>query len=157
MWETNNEINNDFFTIEKTTDGIVTNEIGRINGAGNSFQPIQYFFIDTNANNILSYYRLKQTDYDGKYKYFDFIAASCNNYINGIIIWPNPNNGLFTINSEIPINSVFIYNVLGEVVFKKEESFMNYNISLTEKIENGVYFLRTGNSNNTVKIIVNKQ
>lgn len=64
-WTTQTEINNDYFTIEKSTDGINYNEVIRVNGAGNSYEQREYMEVDYNLTNGKSYYRLKQTDFDG--------------------------------------------------------------------------------------------
>jgi hypothetical protein len=64
-WQTNSEIQNDFFTIEKTLDGKHFEVLGVVNGAGNSHQMLDYLFIDNNFGNEINYYRLSQTDFDG--------------------------------------------------------------------------------------------
>lgn len=79
-WITSSELNNDYFTIEKTTDGNQFEIIGTINGAGNSIQNTVYEFIDYEVKNELNYYRLKQTDFDGTSVYSNMI--SIDNRIN---------------------------------------------------------------------------
>jgi hypothetical protein len=78
-WSTASENNNNYFSIEKTKDGkdwiIVTN----LNGAGNSSIQLYYSFIDENIESIINYYRLKQTDYDGNFKYSDIISINNQN------------------------------------------------------------------------------
>jgi len=73
-WTTASEKNNDYFTIEKTTDGKSFENIGKITGAGNSIYHNSYSLIDQNIEPIINYYRLKQTDYDGKHTYSDLIS-----------------------------------------------------------------------------------
>ena len=75
-WITASESNNDYFTLEKTNDGKTFNIVGTVNGAGNSNTKIIYSFDDTNVNGEISYYRLKQTDFDGNYKYSDIISIN---------------------------------------------------------------------------------
>jgi hypothetical protein len=65
-WVTSSEINNDFFTIEKTIDGNTFEIVGNENGAGNSTELLTYSLKDYNVQPVVNYYRLKQTDYDGK-------------------------------------------------------------------------------------------
>lgn len=72
-WVTSTEFNNDYFTLEKTTDGNLFEVIGTINGAGNSVQKNAYNFIDYDVKNELNYYRLKQTDFDGTSVYSNMI------------------------------------------------------------------------------------
>jgi hypothetical protein len=73
-WSTASEDNNDYFTIEKTKDGIDWRPIVTIEGAGNSTNQLHYSFVDEDVESIINYYRLKQTDYDGKFKYSDIIS-----------------------------------------------------------------------------------
>lgn len=74
FWKTASEFNNDYFTIEKTQDGIDFVPIANINGAGNSNIVLNYDYIDYDISNTINYYRLKQTDYDGKYEYSHIIG-----------------------------------------------------------------------------------
>lgn len=72
-WKTATEINNDYFTVERSKDGEQWNKIEYVEGAGNSNEELQYEIKDENPHAGLNYYRLKQTDYDGKYSYSDII------------------------------------------------------------------------------------
>ena len=78
-WSTTSEDNNDYFNIEKTRDGKIWNSISNIKGAGNSSTQLYYSFVDEDVENIINYYRLKQTDYDGKFKYSDIISIDNRN------------------------------------------------------------------------------
>lgn len=80
IWETSSEHNNDFFTIEKTTDGTNYEVVGTIDGAGNSGSYLQYMLTDYDVREVINYYRLKQTDFDGKYTFTNDI--SIDNRIN---------------------------------------------------------------------------
>ncbi|HMT30176.1 MAG TPA: T9SS type A sorting domain-containing protein, partial [Bacteroidia bacterium] len=78
-WTTASEINNDFFTVERSADGIEFEPIANLKGAGNSNSNITYSIIDITPLQELNYYRLKQTDIDGSFKYSDIISkTSCN-------------------------------------------------------------------------------
>lgn len=74
-WATASEVNNDFFTIEKSEDGVFFEVVGYVDGTGNSNSVIQYSFVDENLFK-LAYYRLKQTDYDGAFAYSSIIKVS---------------------------------------------------------------------------------
>jgi hypothetical protein len=73
-WSTASERNNNYFNIEKTKDGKDWSSIMTENGAGNSSNILYYSFVDENVESIINYYRLKQTDYDGKFKYSEIIS-----------------------------------------------------------------------------------
>jgi hypothetical protein len=74
-WATATELNNHFFTLERSIDGIQWEIIHDEEGSGNSNTPIIYeykdFFFE---RNITNYYRLSQTDYNGTKEYFNIIA-----------------------------------------------------------------------------------
>jgi hypothetical protein len=74
-WSTATEINNDYFTIEKSYDGYVFNIIDYIEGAGYSTHQLYYEYHDSNLQPFITYYKLKQTDYDGKYEYSEIISV----------------------------------------------------------------------------------
>ncbi|MEP7265254.1 MAG: T9SS type A sorting domain-containing protein [Bacteroidota bacterium] len=101
-WITASEKDNDYFTIEKsrTLDDIT--EVKRVDGAGTSVIAITYADFDDDPFDGLSYYRLKQTDFDGKFAYSDWVKVLVNK-VNGIPmvkIFPNPCDGN-NINLEI--------------------------------------------------------
>lgn len=64
-WVTANEMNNDYFTLYHSTNGIDFTEIGTVEGADNSTNTLTYSFLHKNAPTGLSYYYLAQTDFDG--------------------------------------------------------------------------------------------
>ncbi len=68
-WITATEINNDYFTVERSTDAISFSEITQVTGAGNSSQLLSYTTLDHYPFPGISYYRLKQTDYNGDFTY----------------------------------------------------------------------------------------
>ena len=74
-WRTASERNNDYFTIEKTLDGDSFNVIGIVKGAGNSVHPRSYDLYDFNIQQVINYYRLKQTDYDGNSTYSNLVSV----------------------------------------------------------------------------------
>ncbi|HBX52080.1 MAG: hypothetical protein A2275_04585 [Bacteroidetes bacterium RIFOXYA12_FULL_35_11] len=93
-WKTVSEINNDYFTIEKSSDCIFFTELARVVGAGNSNSIQEYTFSDIDMKEKISYYRLKQTDFDGQFKYCSQILAvsgnSEDNKISDVAISPCP-------------------------------------------------------------------
>jgi hypothetical protein len=74
-WTTGSEINNDYFTLERSRDLYGWEVLGFVEGAGNSSTPLSYSFSDLRPLDGLAYYRLKQTDFDGAFKYYGPIAA----------------------------------------------------------------------------------
>jgi hypothetical protein len=68
-WQTASEINNDYFTIEKSKTASNWIIVTQVNGAGNSSNILSYSTTDQIPYNGISYYRLKQTDFNGQFEY----------------------------------------------------------------------------------------
>lgn len=102
-WVTATEINNDFFTVERSVDGVHFEAIGHENGAGNSSRELWYGFTDEEPLSGTSYYRLKQTDFDGQYSYSPVERITRNNVLsNRLDLYPNPSDGReFTLEFEL--------------------------------------------------------
>jgi hypothetical protein len=142
-WATASETNNDYFTIERTADGVSFEILGIVDGAGNSYQTKYYTYTDAKLLKGISYYRLKQTDFNGKYKYSNIISVNCiNNNIGKINVYPNPITNELMIeiegNSE-PVNFE-ILNVSGQVVFKG--NLVEKTTVQTSNFAPGVYLIK---------------
>lgn len=91
-WATATELNNDFFTIERSEDGSRWKVLAEIDGNGNSSNVIFYSWMDYFPHTGISYYRLKQTDFDGSYEYFDtkVVDIGEGSLNTDLLIYPNP-------------------------------------------------------------------
>jgi hypothetical protein len=86
------EQNNDYFSIERSADGLRFSEIGRVQGAGNSLQTREYSYTDNTPLRGINYYRLKQVDYDGKYTFSPVVSLNFDGTDrgNGVRLSPQP-------------------------------------------------------------------
>ena len=75
VWETASEINNDYFEVLRSVDGITFKKIGEVAGAGNSSKQLRYEFTDKLPLAGVAYYQLKQVDYNGMYDYSDKVSV----------------------------------------------------------------------------------
>lgn len=155
-WETASQINNDYFTIERTTDGVTYETIGTVDGAGNSNQTKSYSFVDTKPVAGTSYYSLKQTDFNGKYKRLQLIDVNCDRNID-FTIRPNPSNGEFTIEGVALNSDIILTNVLGQIVFQTKMDEERKTIDLGKQL-NGLYFVQivSGNVRASRKVVLYK-
>jgi len=152
-WQTLSEINNDFFTIEKSIDARIFETVTTMNGAGNSNQLLNYATQDPNPFEGYSYYRLKQTDFDGQYSYSDVrpIYYSKNGKL-GYAIFPNPSKGdalkikLLNNNQEKISLAVTIYDALGGIVkqFEIIDCIQDCDIDALE-LNPGLYTIKINN------------
>lgn len=149
-WSTASQINNDYFTIERSSDGINYQQIGTVDGAGNNNEIVNYSFIDYKPFKGISYYRLKQTDFDGKSSSSKIISVTNNDNSNiSVKIYPNPNNGHFFIESYNGTSILTIYNPLGKKVYDRniEEQIMEINLS---SLPNGIYSVQISSANENI-------
>ncbi len=115
-WTTLTELNNDFFTVERSADGNNWIPILKLDGAGTTNQMRSYQAVDDQPIRGLVYYRLKQTDFDGQFSYSPVKMIEMQ-FINDIKIFPNPSNGVFNISGIESENVVFsVFNILGQQV-----------------------------------------
>jgi len=74
-WSTATELDNDYMAVERSADGRVFDEIGRIPGRGTTFEPQTYTFLDPAPLPDINYYRLRQVDFDGATEYHPVITV----------------------------------------------------------------------------------
>ncbi|MEM9328202.1 MAG: T9SS type A sorting domain-containing protein, partial [Bacteroidota bacterium] len=92
-WSTASELDNDYFTIERSYDWENFEAIGTLEGAGNSEQILHYQFVDRDPLPGVSYYRLKQTDFDGGFTYSNLVMLEYEVSTvseTQISVYPNP-------------------------------------------------------------------
>lgn len=159
-WVTSTEINNDFFTIQKSQDGKTFEDIQVIKGQGNSHIDVMYTTTDDNPYEGVSYYRLKQTDFDGKYTFSSIIQIS-NDTKLAIGLYPNPLQGntlYLTSNISSEETIIIIHNAIGQEVYSKNVKIENNtSITLPDLIE-GTYIIRVFTKNDVFqeKLIIEK-
>lgn len=151
-WETASETNNNFFTICRTADGNKFDELMMVKGAGNTSETHLYNAFDEHPLNGVSYYRLKQTDFDGDFKYSNAIAISNDGEDNcEVSIYPNPSSGelnysiCMNIDEDLKIAIVDIYG--RTLVSLLQPSFIGKNkfVFNIQDFPSGMYFIRTSN------------
>ncbi|MBK5285602.1 MAG: hypothetical protein JJE25_09365, partial [Bacteroidia bacterium] len=90
-WQTASEINNNYFTLEKSQDGTNYQSIRTVKGAGNTNVAQSYFYMDnSNSQSPICYYRLKQTDFDGTTKEIGLKVVRIKSSSDAVSVYPNP-------------------------------------------------------------------
>jgi len=147
-WQTASESNNDFFTVERSANGIHWEKVKQIQGAGNSSSFKSYQAVDFDPYIGLSYYRLKQTDFDGKFEYSQIKSVTVEKLNSTQVeIYPNPATNQILISGQpSELKDILFLTVLGQNVTalitseKVDESQLMIDIS---KLNSGVYFVKT--------------
>ncbi len=162
-WTTLSEKNNEGFEIEKSKDGINFEVVSEIKGALNSDQKINYSDTDFNPYEGISYYRLKQTDVNGKKSYSQLVAVNFKLNKEGIRVYPNPTNGEFNIDFSDLSNSevlVVIRDASGREffskVFVKQENGELIIVNSNHELTPGTYLVTASSENKlfSTKVIV---
>jgi hypothetical protein len=141
-WSTASELNNDYFSIERSRDAIHWECIGEVGGSGNTSIEQDYTFVDVMPYSNNSYYWLKQTDYDGNFEYSNSVFyISCKNKLNSLILFPNPASemlSMFFKGDKNDVISISIFNSMGLMIYSSKDYELKIDVSSYNK---GVYFV----------------
>jgi hypothetical protein len=158
-WSTATETDNDYFTIERSQNGSEWSIVGKVDGAGNSSDKTSYSLTDMNENEATTYYRLKQTDFDGTYKYGNTIALNkcSDNRAEHFSIYPNPSTGKFRLSfngNTSEIKSIDIFNSQGKNISSVTSFQPIFDLSGNVP---GVYLIRIQHNSEIIslKVILN--
>ena len=141
-WVTASEVNAAYFGVEKSGDGIDFKNIGTVKAVGNSAKRNDYTFNDgLSETERLVYYRLKQMDVNGNFKYTKTVAIYNTLTKNSTLkVYPNPARNTITVDVSEGIKSVNVYNLQGILV--KQSRVNEVNIS---DCAAGIYLLEVEN------------
>lgn len=141
-WETASEQNSNYFTIERSQEGMTFESIGTVNAKGNSDQQQFYQFTDLQPLSGISYYRLKMVDLNGSIRYSSIVSS--NRTENQTQVIPNPTNGSFRVSGLSGTNKLELCDLHGKVLEMKETDQEVVFFDLKQKA--GAYLLRISNS-----------
>jgi len=162
-WQTISETQNDYFTVERSKDGINFETVSIVKGSSDSKNIIDYSETDFTPYNGISYYRLKQTDINGKFTYSKMVAVNYHFAEFGLEVFPNPSFGDFKINLSGIENQevlVVVKDVTGKeyyskvVVAQKDEEIIAVDMAGT--LAPGTYLVMASSLNKlySKKIII---
>ncbi len=142
-WTTASEVNNDYFSIQRSIDALEWMEIGRIQGQLESIDFTKYEFWDRLPLSGLSYYRLKQTDIDESFSFSKIRALHFGRYYQ-VEVYPNPSDGIYNVRAS------FDQNPRGILVSADGRTRI-LNLDLSDgtldlrDLASGIYFLKVFN------------
>lgn len=160
-WRTASEVDNEYFYIEKMTDGKFET-IGGLQGRGTINFPTDYYFIDPSEGVKKLYYRLRQVDFDGVSNYSEVIKVEFEVY--AISLYPNPSfTGEFYISTPYDFEEQLllkIVNHLGSVVKEMvlTKTKNSGKVSVPVMLEQGFYtvIIHAGQTRIRQSLLVNK-
>ncbi len=151
-WATASETNNNFFTVERSRDGYHFETLGYVNGAGTVNEIRHYELYDSEPFTGISYYRLKQTDFDGSSEYVGLVAVQIRKDVASLMqVYPNPvRNGEVNvrISNMQPDETVTIHIMdlqgrllLGEQVYADNTGTVLHRMNQLSGFPAGLYFV----------------
>jgi hypothetical protein len=125
-------------------------------GAGNSSSLINYSINDNPQYTGISYYRLKQTDFDGQFEYSKIKSINIEKLDNSHIeIYPNPFINKITVNADpTELQDISIFNTLGQdatAMILRNKKYDNELVLDVSNLKPGIYYLKT---KTTAKIVI---
>jgi hypothetical protein len=148
-WTTASEQNASHFVVEKSQDLTNWKQVSQVEATGNSTTATNYFSTDSNGSNGVSYYRLKQVDFQGEFKLYHSISISCANERNSMQVYPNPSQGKFTVEiswkQQNTKAKLHLIDLAGKII---KEIDLNLNSGITQikliqnQLQKGVYLIR---------------
>jgi hypothetical protein len=162
-WITASETNNDYFTVERSSDGLNFETLMNVDGAGNSTSVIRYNREDSAPLKGVSYYRLRQTDFNNNFSYSQMVSVN-NVEEQGsfdVNVYPNPGNG-----EEINLSwssegtaTLVIRDAAGKTVYSEKNvvAAERLQITLPTKLSKGAYVLTVSSGDNNInKLLIVK-
>jgi hypothetical protein len=162
FWATASEENNDYFDVQRSADGSTWTNIERVQGAGTSINTLNYQILDLNPLHGISYYRLRQVDFDGTATYTHIVALKREISGAAISVYPNPATNQFQVafegfkSEEVSIN---ILDNSGRIVLALNNNVLNNPVQMINAsgFQSGVYYIHvTSETESFVEKIVIK-
>ena len=139
-WATASEKNNDGFMVQRSEDGLIWEDLGWVDGMGDSDELVDYTYIDRYPNSNINYYRLNQIDFDGKHEYSDVVSIFIKVQTE-FTVFPNPASDYIHLAHSFEqeeIKSIQLFDVMGRQVKKFSISNGALNVA---NISPGHYYL----------------
>ena len=138
-WATAVEINNDYFLIERSKNMSELEVIGKVAGAGSTSQPQLYQAVDANPYDGVSYYRLRQVDFNGAEEATNWIMVNRKSKEKSQVnIWPNPFTDVITLGAWEDYSTLQIVDMNGKLIVQSSLRNSNGVIDL-KNLSKGMY------------------
>ncbi|MCQ2959431.1 MAG: T9SS type A sorting domain-containing protein [Bacteroidales bacterium] len=154
-WQTESEVNNDFFTVEYSVDGVNYSVIEVVQGAGNSSETLWYSTAtESEQFDGMVYFRLKQTDFNGEYSYSEVKTLNVVNTAYSITMYPNPATKYVTISGE-DYSNIYFVDMQNKRYVAQQIGKQTYSV---EHLAKGIYFavITTANGPVVKEFVVSK-
>jgi hypothetical protein len=152
-WSTATEQNSDYFTLEKSLDGTNFTTVATMKAAGNSNTAKNYSAVDYDAYSGTSFYRVKETDFNGDFSYSSIITVSgCNR--DNIVIYSTEGGASININAlEDGQYNIEMYDLLGKKIVNEVKNVYagsNHIKFAPDNVASAIYVVKVYNSSNII-------
>jgi Secretion system C-terminal sorting domain/Right handed beta helix region len=152
VWKTSAEVNNAGFEVERSANGLAFSKLAAVksqSGDKGSNEQLSYGIEDPQPLRSLTYYRLKQIDFDGTFSYSRIIAvqSAIDNQLN---LYPNPANNFVFLDLGNTGAEIELHDVSGRIIFTQTATKHLTKIDLS-KFKSGIYFLKITDKDNGVQ------
>jgi hypothetical protein len=167
-WSTASEKNNSYFTLERSQDGKNFQFVATVEGMGSTNSRTEYSFTDDSPFSGRSYYRLSQTDFDGRREYFSTVKVDVSDTPT-LRVYPNPSRGSFNVTldatgEQTPV-AVTLHDSRGHQVFSGEipidrnQTSRTLAINLPDTLQPGIYLVSVVQSGvrYTERVVIRKE
>jgi hypothetical protein len=154
-WQTASEINNDYFVVERSRNGEHFERVGDVDGHGNSTSTLYYSLLDERPYKGISYYRLKQTDFDGHSTFSKAVAVKMDAVTD---FYPNPaGDELFITGMSGENEEITITDISGKEVLKSAVSPQYASVNV-QSLKDGLYYVKLHAENHSPvsKLIISR-
>ena len=157
-WSTAQEINNNYFEVQRSANGNSNwGKIATVSGAGNSQVVRNYSAVDANPLSGINYYRIKQVDYDGHFKYSSTVNVKTNIAKTGVSVLVNPFRNNLSVNfvgTTSQVVSARLIDITGKQVAVEKWSItpgtIRQDFSNISGLQQGLYILTIGNDSGEI-------
>ncbi len=152
------QVNNEYFTIERSKNLFDWNEIGHIPGGGTNNEEITYNFTDLSPISGDNYYKLSQTDIDGTTKSFNPIVVNCDSRVDNYNVFPNPTTNIISIEFELEYYQgesieLLVRDLKGTIIksvpLNLDRGYNFFNVNLND-VPKGMYLLQYKGTKNHI-------
>ena len=150
-WTTHSETNNQYFEVERSSDGLSWTTLGKVNSTNHtSVSTSMYQYDDNTPLSATSYYRVKQVDFDGRFAYSKLLTSRrAISYLKAV--FPNPFTDNLTItfdqDSKPSGHTVTLYDAMGHIVLQQMPHSTSDQLTITTQgLPAGLYFVDNGTS-----------
>lgn len=153
-WETSDEVNTDYFSIERSNNGVDFSPVGKLSTTGiNKGNTNKYQYIDKNATSGLLYYRLKMIDLDKTFTYSAVQKVTVGEKAN-IILYPNPADHMITLKGVAKYSKARVTDMAGLTLITSNINGDELTLDVS-RLKPGMYLLQVGNQHfeKTLKLL----